>query len=116
MFDRKEECEKLICSCYCNLCKKERLAKSEKCKPKLKVSIEDDSFEVEMEVLDNAKTRSYLTIAVFTIGVLLALIATIHGFMTGDFDGVIAVGIFVEAPMMSVLGYYYGKNHDYKEN
>ena len=85
-------------------------------KPKLKVSIRDDSFEIDVEVLKETKVRSYLTITVFVIAVILASIATIYGFMTGEFDGLVAVGLFVEAPVMSVLGYYYGKSNGNKED
>ena len=85
-------------------------------KQKLKVNIEDDSFELEMRILEEeTKTRRYLTITVFTIAVVLAIVAAIYGFVTGEFKGLVAVSLFVDAPVMSVLGYYYGKNHGKKD-
>lgn len=85
-------------------------------KQKLKVSIEDGSFEIDVQILKETEVRSYLTITVFVVAVIIASIAAIYGFMTGDFDGLIAVGLFVEAPVMSVLGYYYGKSDGNKED
>lgn len=88
---------------------------AQKNRTKFKVSIEDESFELKMQVFEEAKDRRYLTIAVLSIAVTIAMIATIYGFETGKFDGLIAVGLFIEAPLMSVLGYYYGRNYE-KEN
>lgn len=102
-------------SCSCSPATQGKLAEIE-CKPKLKVFIEDASFEIDLKVLEETKVRSYLTVTVFAIAVILALTAAIYGYITGFYDGLIIVGLFVEAPVMSVLWYYYGKTHDNEED
>ena len=81
-------------------------------KKKLKVNITDDSFEVDVQILEEKiKTRRWLTFAIFTVAAILALVMAVYGLVTGNFKGLAAVALFVNAPVMSVLGYYYGKSH-----
>ena len=84
-------------------------------KPKLSVSIKDDSFDVELQILEETRFKRYLAVSVFCTALLLTIGAFIYGLLTGEFHGLAAVAIFVEAPVMSILGYYYGKNHGSKE-
>ena len=71
---------------------------------------QNDDFKVLNVQVYDSKTRSFVAKLILILAALFLIGAAAYGVSRGEFSGLTAVVMIVEAPVFLILGFYFGKH------
>lgn len=71
---------------------------------------QNDDFQVDDVRVYDSQTRGFVAKFVLIVAALFLLGAATYGMYRDEFSGLSVVVMFVEAPIFTILGFYFGKH------